>query len=100
MRTVHDMISGDVEIVDELRLHGMITGTATVRAGGRLQLHGMVMGDLNVDDGGVVLAYGMVCGRLTNRGGQVDLYGTVGSLVDEGGRTTVYPGAVADGRAR
>lgn len=55
-----DKHEGDAEIVDDLQLDGMITGTATVKGDVFLQLNGMVGNSLIIESGGSVELNGTV----------------------------------------
>ena len=90
MNTEHGKIEGDIEITTELELHGMITGSAIVKKGGSLILHGMVAKNVIVEDGAVADISGMVSGDVINRGGDLNISGTViGGLLKESGTTQV-----------
>jgi hypothetical protein len=70
-------IEGDFVVDRQIELTGMITGIATVVAGGVLVRRGMVCRDLVVAPGGSAIISGTVVGDLHNRGGEVDVYGTI-----------------------
>jgi hypothetical protein len=94
MNTEHGKIEGDVEITSGLKLHGMITGSAIVKKGGVLILHGTVTKNVIVEDGAVVEISGMVSGDVINRGGNLQITGTVvGRLFEVSGTTQVSPNA-------
>ncbi len=91
-------VEGNLLVIDDRLLHGMVTGSVTVTVSGYLELHGMVCGDLILEPGGIVALHGMVVGNVYNRGGDLDVYGTIrGSLHDEGGATVVDPDAIVGG---
>jgi len=101
MRVEHGKIEGDLSIYEHFTLHGMITGTLTVKDGGQVMLHGMVSRDLILDPGSKVDLHGTVTGNVLNRGGQLRVFGTInGSIREEGGSTVVEPGAVVGGQRR
>ena len=98
MRTERGKTEGDIELSDELVLHGMLVGNLTVTATGVLRLHGMCTGSVFVEPGGRAQLLGMVVKDVVNRGGQVEVTGMVnGTVRDEGGHTLVRPGAVVGG---
>lgn len=90
MRIEHKKIFDDIEIQDEIMLHGIIAGNVSVKNGGILYLHGMVTKNLLVQDGGKVFLHGMVSGDITNQGGLLEVYGTIlGKLHDISGLTYI-----------
>jgi hypothetical protein len=98
MRIERGKIEGDVEIREDLELHGMIAGSATVKDGARLDLNGTVTGDLVVEEGATVILRGTVAGDVTNRGGELAIYGMIdGRLIRVAGTTEVDPDAVIHG---
>jgi cytoskeletal protein CcmA (bactofilin family) len=98
MITVASQLSGDVRVTQDLRLLGMITGSATVCAGATLLLHGMVRGDLVLESGARADVRGVVGGNVINRGGELRVFGRVsGTLTTESGTTTIDPAAVVEG---
>ena len=91
-------IEGDEIMQRDLRLLGMITGSATVNSGVSLELSGMVIGDLIVDEGATVELHGMVGGDVTNKGGRLNVYGMIqGRLFKSSGETHVDAKAVIAG---
>jgi hypothetical protein len=98
MKSEHGRIEGDHDFTGREAFHGMLTGSATVKAGSHLELHGKVSGDLQIEPDASVDLHGMVDGAVTNAGGFLRFYGTVGDLIHEAGRTLVHPKAVVRGR--
>jgi hypothetical protein len=98
MKIEHRKLEGDVRIVDDLDLHGMITGSATVAPGRQLELHGVVCEDLILEEGSTVNLYGTVSGSVYNRGGQLNVYGVItGPLQRVAGRNVIDPDAIIRG---
>ena len=99
MQTEHGKIVGNLDVENELEMHGMITGDAIVRAGGILHLHGMVCGNLIVEEGGVAYLHGSVTDNALNRGGILKIYGMVNGYLDQSlGTTLLDPKAMVDGK--
>lgn len=76
----------------------MVIGDVHVAAGGRLVLHGQVTGSLSVGVGGSAVVYGMVAGSVVNEGGDVEVLGMIGSLIEQAGTTRVGAAAVITGQ--
>ena len=90
MKTEHGKIEGDVVVEDEQTLHGIITGNAFIKEGGKLFLHGILHHDLVLEKGGEAYIYGLVAGNAVNKGGRLEIYGTVcGKIIKESGKTDV-----------
>ena len=95
MSIEHGKIEDDVQLDEELTLHGMVTGSITVVEGGLLTLHGTCCRDLIVEEGARAYVHGTVSGNVLNRGGYLEVYGTIaGSLHTENGNTLVDSDAV------
>jgi len=92
----HGKIEGNVCLDYELILHGMVTGNITVIRNGVLVLHGTCCRDLVVEKGAQAYLHGTVGGDVLNRGGRLEVYGTVGGYVHtaEDGDTFIDPNAV------
>jgi cytoskeletal protein CcmA (bactofilin family) len=99
MRIEDGKIEGDIQLDQELTLSGMVTGNIIVVDGGLLNLNGTCCKDLTLQEGAKVYLRGTVGGSVFNRGGYVEIYGTVaGSLhTTEEGSTFVDPHAVVKG---
>ena len=94
MKTEYGKIEGDIEITSGIELRGMIKGNAIVKKGGVLILYGMVSKNVVIEEGAVVNILGMVSGDVINRGGDLNISGTiVGNLFKESGTTQVAPNA-------
>lgn len=94
MRTVNDKIEGDVNLLEDLQLNGLITGSVTVTSGVNFHLNGMVSKNVRLEPGSNAVINGTVSGELRNEGGTVTIGGVVGILVKIAGTTTVRDGAV------
>jgi cytoskeletal protein CcmA (bactofilin family) len=91
MTVEHGKIEGDISLDYELTLHGMVTGNVTIVSGGALVLHGMCCQNLIVQKGAKAYLHGTVGGNALNRGGTLEVYGTVGGYVHttENGNTFI-----------
>jgi hypothetical protein len=85
-------------LTEELELHGMATRDVTVAANGVLHLHGMISGNLAVEAGGRAFVHGTVVGAVINNGGYIEIEGSVGQIVENGGNTRVSASAHVSGR--
>lgn len=91
-------IQRDLLVSSDYLLQGMVAGSVTVVNGGYLELYGMVSQDLILERGGIVTLHGMVKGDVYNRGGDLEVYGTIdGALHDESGVTFIDPDALIGG---
>jgi hypothetical protein len=97
MRIIRDKVTSELTLSDELTLHGMATENVAVADGGYLILHGMCCRDLFICSGGAAIVHGMVQGRVHVDGGELEIYGTIGGLVDPQGLAKVHLGAVVAG---
>jgi hypothetical protein len=82
MRDRNDKIEGPFLIDENLIFRGMIVGGATVRRGVMLELTGMITGDLDIEVGARAIVRGTVNGTVRNHGGYVEIFGSVGAVVD------------------
>jgi hypothetical protein len=78
MEVVHGHLLGPVTITRDTILHGTVTGDVTVPGGVHLDLLGTVLGNLLVEDSGTACVRGVVAEAVINRGGVVEIYGSVG----------------------
>src|SRR3954447_16769135 len=69
-----------VTITRDTIFHGTVTGDVTVLGGVHLDLLGTVLGNLLVEDSGTACVRGVVAEAVINRGGVVEIYGSVGSI--------------------
>lgn len=91
-------IEGNRTIENELRLLGTMTGSATVAHGAVFELHGTVFGNVVVEEGGTARLYGTVSGDVTNKGGHLDVFGTIeGHLIKSSGTTHLDGNAAVGG---
>ena len=75
-------IDGSIRLDRDVRFYCVISGCLTVPKGRTLELHGTVLHDLIIEPGATVVVYGSVAGLLKNKGGDVRVFGTVGSVMD------------------
>lgn len=94
METINGVLAGPYEVDGTVAVYGLIEGDAYVLRDGRLSLYGLATGDVYVEQGGVADIFGTVSGTVYNRGGVVAVHGTIGSLVDIDGSSTVDSGAL------
>jgi len=88
------IIEGDVEIKEEFRLRGIISGSTQVLRGGILHLHGICTGEVRVDPGGIIYLHG-ITKNVLNNGGRVEVFGMItGTLTTLSGNTLIDPDAV------
>jgi hypothetical protein len=98
MRTELGTIKGDVDVIDEFALLGVVLGSIRVRKGGVFRLIGKVSGDVVVEPGGETDLTGLVGGDAANTGGVLTVVGVVtGRLLAQAGRTRLDENAVVRG---
>lgn len=89
MRVIENIHKGNLELSGDLEVLGIVEGTVTVPAGTFLTLKGIVTGNLIVSKNGSATVNGIVNGRVHNDGGNVRIFGIIGSLRDTGTPATV-----------
>ena len=77
------LILGDHVVGSDATVSGAVLGTVTVRPGARATIDALVTGDVVVQQQASVLVRGTVRGRVRNRGGQVEVVGSVRGGVDD-----------------
>jgi hypothetical protein len=87
MRDRNDKIEGPFLIDENLIFRGIISGEGTVRRAVMLELTGMkltgmITGDLDIEVGARAIIRGTVNGTIRNHGGYVEIFGSVGAVVD------------------
>ncbi|NTJ63088.1 hypothetical protein G6M50_07760 [Agrobacterium rhizogenes] len=82
MERLDARIDGSIRLDRDVRFYGLITGSLTVPKGRICELHGTISHDLIVEPGATAVVYGTVAGLLRNQGGDVRVFGSVGSVVD------------------
>jgi cytoskeletal protein CcmA (bactofilin family) len=98
MMIINHKIEGQTRIEQDTELRGMVSGNVTVAPGVMLELRGMVVGRLELERLSKTLLRGMVTGDVVNRGGHLEVWGTVtGRIARQDGVTIVHPGAVVSG---
>jgi len=101
MRIEHGKIEGDIQLDEELILHGMVTGNITILKDGVLTLHGTCCKNIIMEKGARATLHGTVGGDVLNNEGYLEVYGTIaGSLHTINGHTFVDPNAVVNGNRR
>lgn len=98
MRIDSDKIDEDLQVQEELIIHGMITGNVTVLSGGHLILHGVVCKNMYIEKGASADIHGVVLKDVYNRG-ILAIFGTIkGHLHNEDGTTYFGPKAGYENR--
>lgn len=99
MEISNGQIKGPARIEKDVKVHGMITGGATVAPGVELILYGMITGDFDAETDSRVVIHGMVNGVVRNAGGEVTIYGVVDEIDPRADPAIVLkPGAVVRGK--
>ena len=75
-------IDGSIRLDRDVQFYGLITGSLTVPKGRFFELHGTISHDLIVEPGATAVIYAGVGGLLRNQGGDVRVFGSVGSVMD------------------
>jgi CheY-like chemotaxis protein len=90
-----DKIEGDLVVVRDTRLYGLVTGSITVKPAAKLILHGMIGGSLFLESESAAEVYGTVFGDVVNHGGKLRVWstGTIRGVVDRGSSTRIEAGA-------
>jgi hypothetical protein len=84
MEEITGRIAGQLTITHDVILRGTVQGDDWVTGGAALTLYGLVAGDLHVDEGGCAIVRGTVSGAVINKGGRVQVFGTVGEVTGFG----------------
>lgn len=88
-------IDGDLNLSSDLELHGMVTGNIKVLPGATLFLHGICGENLIVENKATAHVHGTVGGNVENRGGVVEIFGTVtGHVLELSGTTFIDKNAM------
>lgn len=80
MQEINDHLHGRQVVEGDIAFNGLLEGDLVVIAGGHLDLRGTVTGNVLVYEGGKADIRGTVNGDVINNGGEVAIYGTVGSV--------------------
>ena len=96
MNTIFRKIEGNILLDHELILHGLVTGNITVVNGGTLILHGLCSQNIEIGKGAKAYIHGLVAGNVLNRGGRLEVYGTISGFIStiEEGVTLIDPNAI------
>ena len=89
-------IDGDLEIADDTRLYGSVSGDVAVKSGKTLIVHGAIGGALILERGSIAHVYGTVQGDVVNRGAELRVWrsGTLrGTLRHRSSETKIEAGA-------
>jgi len=80
---------GPCRLEADIELQGLIFREVVVPYGITLILHGIARADVIVEKGGRAIIHGTISGCLINLGGDVEIFGTVGVLVEAPGICTL-----------
>jgi len=80
---------GPCRLEADIELQGLIFREVVVPYGITLILHGIARADVIVEKGGRAIIHGTIAGCLINLGGDVEIFGTVGVLVEAPGICTL-----------
>jgi len=95
MDVEHGKIEGNLQVQKEFNLHGLVTGNIIVLSGGILHLHGLCGGNVYVEKDGVAYIHGTISKHLENRGGYVEVWGSIaGNVFTLDGETKIDDDAV------
>ena len=95
MKLVKDTIESDTLIKENTHLQGMIIGTTIVLPKIVLNLNGMIVGNLILAKNSVVYHHGTVKGDIINKGGKIEIFGTViGRIIRESGITKIHDNSI------
>ena len=81
MKTIKNIIEGDLVVSEEICLTGVVTGGITVTATGQLELRGVCCKNFVIEKGGRAKIYGVVSGDLLNLGGELSIFGVVSGRI-------------------
>ena len=84
MEEITARIVGQVTVTHDVLLRGTVEGDVWVTGGAALTVYGAVTGSLHVDAGGFAIVRGTVHGAIINKGGRVEIFGTVGEVTGFG----------------
>lgn len=82
MINISNKISGSLVVENDTEIHGMVTGSVTVKDGATLNLYGMVCKNLFAEKGSIINIYGVVSDTLVDYGANIELKGKVGKTHD------------------
>jgi len=93
------VVVGQSSFSREQAVHGILSGSATVEAGGHLILHGILTGDLIIKENGKASIHGIVEGHIANFG-ELAIHGIAerGYVTRPGGTTSVAADAIISGK--
>lgn len=92
-------LDGPLTIDGRAVIRAIVRGDVFVVDGGALRLSGQVQGTVTVSPGGSLVMLGTVKGAIINDGGDVDVFGFVGRIEDNGATDTMLAmGAIVGGK--
>lgn len=95
MRTISNVIKGDLEVSADTHLLGIVAGSVVVHGGANFLLDGIVSGDVTLASGSSATLRGTVGGSVLNNGGRLEILGIVtGSVQRKDGQTRIDAKAV------
>jgi uncharacterized protein (DUF342 family) len=80
MDEMREQHHGALLVERDMAVYGHVTGSAFVLGSATLHLYGLVEGDLVAEASSVIVVHGTVQGAVINSGGDVSIFGTVGSV--------------------
>jgi hypothetical protein len=81
MKTIKNIVEGDLVVSEEICVTGVVTGGVTVTATGQLELRGVCCKNFVIEKGGRAKIYGVVSGDLSNLGGELSIFGVVSGRI-------------------
>ena len=97
IRELSDKHDGDLTLVEDFTIFGVVTGTVIV-VRGTLLMNGSIGQNLVVQSGGKAIVNGSVQKSVLNYGGHVQIHGTVAAVETfEDGQTHISPSATLRG---
>jgi cytoskeletal protein CcmA (bactofilin family) len=101
MRIESGKVEGDLVLSEDLELRGLVTGDVRLQQGIFFALVGLVGGSVIVESGATAIIRGTVSKDVVNKGGTIEIYGSVGrSVRTASGNTVVANGAMIAGLRR
>lgn len=90
MKLITDKIEGDITIIEDTNINGMVIGTITVSENVTLIIHGMIIGNIILRKNSTLFHYGFADGNIKNIEADLEVFGTVnGEIITENGKTSI-----------
>jgi CheY-like chemotaxis protein len=91
----HGKVAGDLEIVRDTRLYGLVSGDVTVKRGRTLVVHGVIGGSLFLEKESCAHVYGAIFGDVVGCEAKLRVWSTgmIRGIVDRRGSTRIEGGA-------